>query len=563
MTQSTSQIGADQSGLAYRNADNAGKQAILNHHKGNPAPAYAEAGMIWLDDAATPWLLKFYDGADWIVLGEVNATANTFNPYTGVAMGRLLNYAADTGTANVYAVAPSPPITAYAAGQVVTLKPGNANTGAATLNVNGLGAKNIKLLDGTNPAANTLLTTGSYILMYDGTNFIIMNPSQPVFSGDSGSGGVKGLVPAPAAGDAAANKVLGAGGGWISAASAVTVNAQAGNYTLQASDKSCIISLTGSSAATFSFTAPATLGSGWFCYLYNNSTASLTVNPGSSVQIDGLTSYIMYPGEVRLSQCSGTAFTTILLNGGTATFNTSGTWVRPPGYMGFDIEIISGGASGGSRLTTGNAGGGAGGALYHLRVNASSLIAIGSSETVSVGAVASGVSGNAAGVAGNSSSFTINGVALTVNGGAGGATSAANSAVSPASTGAPTYFITGATFFGQGGGVWYAGITSGASASNIPLLNAGLGGDVSASNVPGVGGNSVNGGGGGGSSSSASGGTRSGGTSILGGAGGAGGAHTGGNGTNGTAPGGGGGAAVQGGTSGAGAPGRVIIRGLI
>jgi hypothetical protein len=33
--------------------------------------------------------------------------------------------------------------------------------------------------------------------------------------GDSGSGGTKGLVPAPAAGDAAAGKVLGAGGGWV------------------------------------------------------------------------------------------------------------------------------------------------------------------------------------------------------------------------------------------------------------------------------------------------------------------------------------------------------------
>lgn len=33
--------------------------------------------------------------------------------------------------------------------------------------------------------------------------------------GDSGSGGTKGLVPAPSAGDAAAGKVLGAGGGWV------------------------------------------------------------------------------------------------------------------------------------------------------------------------------------------------------------------------------------------------------------------------------------------------------------------------------------------------------------
>lgn len=33
--------------------------------------------------------------------------------------------------------------------------------------------------------------------------------------GDSGAGGTKGLVPAPAAGDAAAGKVLGAGGTWV------------------------------------------------------------------------------------------------------------------------------------------------------------------------------------------------------------------------------------------------------------------------------------------------------------------------------------------------------------
>ena len=36
----------------------------------------------------------------------------------------------------------------------------------------------------------------------------------PAFTGDSGSGGVKGLVPAPAAGDAAAGKYLDADGTW-------------------------------------------------------------------------------------------------------------------------------------------------------------------------------------------------------------------------------------------------------------------------------------------------------------------------------------------------------------
>ena len=177
MTQTTSQIGADQSGLAYRNADNAGKQAILNHHKGSSAPSYAEAGIIWLNDSGTPWTLNVYDGSDWITLGAVDATANTFNPYIGTAANRVLNYATDTGSANAYAVAPSPPVTAYATGQIVSLKPVNANTGASTLNVSSLGTKNIKLPDGTNPPANALVTTGSYALMYDGTSFVLLNPS--------------------------------------------------------------------------------------------------------------------------------------------------------------------------------------------------------------------------------------------------------------------------------------------------------------------------------------------------------------------------------------------------
>jgi hypothetical protein len=85
MTQATPTIGANKSGLQYRTEDNDGKKALLNHHKGSAAPGYAEAGLIWLDDTATPWILKIYDGADWIALGEVHATSNTFKPYSGTA----------------------------------------------------------------------------------------------------------------------------------------------------------------------------------------------------------------------------------------------------------------------------------------------------------------------------------------------------------------------------------------------------------------------------------------------------------------------------------------------
>jgi hypothetical protein len=88
MSQANPAIGADKTGLAYRQEDNDGKKALLTHHKGAGAPSYAEAGILWLDDSTTPWKLNLYDGADWIVLGSVNAASNAFLPYMGRAETR-------------------------------------------------------------------------------------------------------------------------------------------------------------------------------------------------------------------------------------------------------------------------------------------------------------------------------------------------------------------------------------------------------------------------------------------------------------------------------------------
>lgn len=57
--------------------------AMLSSHSGSSRPSYAAAGTIWLDTSGSPWLLKFYDGTDDIVLGAVDTSANEFNPYVG------------------------------------------------------------------------------------------------------------------------------------------------------------------------------------------------------------------------------------------------------------------------------------------------------------------------------------------------------------------------------------------------------------------------------------------------------------------------------------------------
>ena len=66
------------------------------------------------------------------------------------AQSGLLSYAIDSGTANAYVVTLSPAITAYADGVKIRFRALTANTGASTLNVNGLGA--VALVGGAHAA---------------------------------------------------------------------------------------------------------------------------------------------------------------------------------------------------------------------------------------------------------------------------------------------------------------------------------------------------------------------------------------------------------------------------
>jgi len=72
----------------------------------------------------------------------------------------------DTITASL-----SPALTAYANGQIFTLIPANTNTGAVTININGLGAKSITKNGSTALVAGDLVAGVTYSLQYDGTRF--------------------------------------------------------------------------------------------------------------------------------------------------------------------------------------------------------------------------------------------------------------------------------------------------------------------------------------------------------------------------------------------------------
>ena len=83
---------------------------------------------------------------------------------------------ATTGSSNTYAATGTPTIAAYAAGQRFVIVPNHTNSGAATLNVDSKGAKNLRKGSGGTAVASGDIVSGVPLeVLYDGTQFVIMD----------------------------------------------------------------------------------------------------------------------------------------------------------------------------------------------------------------------------------------------------------------------------------------------------------------------------------------------------------------------------------------------------
>lgn len=336
--------------------------------------------------------------------------------------------------------------------------------------------------------------------------------------------------------------------------------ARTSNTALTPSNRGNLIDIT-SGTFTQTFNAAATLTDGWFCYIRNSGTGDITLDPDSSETIDGVSSYIMYPGECRLIQCDGsTGFKSVILASFLKTFTSSGTFEKPAGYSYFECEIWGGG--GGAGRSNQSTGGGGGGAHVSLLKAASSLSA---SESITVGAGGSGgVSSPSTGSAGGSTIC----FGITAGGGFGSIgennydrEGVAGGSVSPYST---ATLVTGYAY--EGGKAGLHNTSTASDGAGFTDHGGGGGGGAAAGTTPYLpnGGKSVFGGGGGGGGRRAGGALAggTGGTSIFGGNGGNGGTDSV-DGLNGSIPGGGGGGAGINRNGGSGGNGLVYIKGII
>ena len=172
--------------------------------------------------------------------GVGDATARTQYGSAGqIQDGSLLYLGSISGT-NTITGNLTPAITAYVTGMMVAFKVGTTNTASTTINVNGVGAKTIKNLEGNSLSGGELVAGNIAVLYYDGTNMqlVSVTPSE------------------------------------------VQYNAQTGTtYTIVASDHGKIITLSNASAITCTFPqqSTTTLRQGFWCIIRQIGAGQVTL----------------------------------------------------------------------------------------------------------------------------------------------------------------------------------------------------------------------------------------------------------------------------------------------
>jgi len=180
------------------------------------------------------------------------------------------NFYVTTGTANNYILTPSPALLQYTAGDTFNVQFNVANTGPSTINVSGLGAKSLVLPPATALTGGELITSVTYTITYDGTNFQVTNT-------------IPGIYP----------------------------NLQTGTtYAFANSNRGNLVTFSNTSAIAATIgQAGSTFPDGWYVLVQNRNSGIVTITPTTST-IDGATSLRLRIGEGAIIVSDGTNYYT-------------------------------------------------------------------------------------------------------------------------------------------------------------------------------------------------------------------------------------------------------------
>lgn len=114
-------------------------------------------------------VLEFHSEGSGVWRQANGSVSNGANWFVGVA---------DAGASDAYAVTVLPAPSAYVIGMTVVFKANTGNTGAATLALNGLAAKTIKDMAGSDLLDSAIGAGTWHMCVYDGTNFRLLSATQ-------------------------------------------------------------------------------------------------------------------------------------------------------------------------------------------------------------------------------------------------------------------------------------------------------------------------------------------------------------------------------------------------
>jgi hypothetical protein len=281
---------------------------------------------------------------------DVNAITQAVNsafdklPGEAAIKGGTINYAANTSTTNnAYAVTLDAKITSTGLfdGLEVKMLPTRANTGACTLNVNGLGAIAIKRADGTDPQAGDIVAGCPIPLTYQlGTN-VFMLP--PVLQSQ--------VTQASSAVAAAAASAAAAAGSATDAANAAT--------TVRVADYAALRAVTSSATAIYvSGYMAAAAPAGYAGVFVRDDTDTTSADNGGTIivasngkrwkrRFDGMLNVLWFGADPSYATNSSPAFQAAIMAGGSnSTTWNGGTIFVPKGTYRDQDGIVIGTFSG-------------------------------------------------------------------------------------------------------------------------------------------------------------------------------------------------------------------------